>query len=183
MKRRELEHVLRAAANTIGQRDFLVIGTASILGTYDEGALPERAIRSREADLAPFNENAQGGKSMLVEGALGDGSQFQLAFGYYADGVDFGTVIAPYGWKNRLVRFSPPGAEPGCGWCLDVYDLSASKLAAGRAKDYEFVGALLDAGLIDIPNLLARVSLLPKTIVSPAYLNKAMTWINRRSQT
>jgi hypothetical protein len=73
MKRRELEHVLRAAANAVEQRDFLVIGTASILGTYDERVLPERATRSREADLAPFNENAQGDKSMLVEGVLGSG--------------------------------------------------------------------------------------------------------------
>jgi hypothetical protein len=180
MRRQELAHVLRAAANAVGQRDFLVIGTASILGTYDESILPERATRSREADLAPFNEDAQGNKSMLVEGVLGNGSQFQMAFGYYADGVDFGTVIAPYGWKTRLVRFDPPGAKPGCGWCLEVYDLAASKLAAGRVKDYEFVGALLNVHLIDAPNLLARVSLLPKDRLSPAYLSKAIAWINQR---
>ena len=180
MRRAELAHVLRAAASIVGQRDFLVIGTASILATYDEDVLPERATRSREADLAPFDEDGIGSKGTLIDGNLGNGSQFQSLFGYYADGVDFGTVTAPYGWKRRLVRFDPPDAEPGRGWCLEVYDLASAKLAAGRAKDYEFVGALLDAGLIDKPNLLARLSLLPKDRVSPAYLGKAISWTTQR---
>ena len=34
MKRKELEHVLRAASQIVKQRDFLVIGSAAILGTY-----------------------------------------------------------------------------------------------------------------------------------------------------
>jgi hypothetical protein len=40
MKRRELEHVLRAASQIVAQRDFLVIGSAAILGTYSDEVLP-----------------------------------------------------------------------------------------------------------------------------------------------
>ena len=70
MKREELEHVLRAASRIVGQRDFLVIGSAAILGTYSEDVLPRVASRSEEADLAPFDDPT-GEKSAAVEGSLG----------------------------------------------------------------------------------------------------------------
>jgi hypothetical protein len=180
VKREELEHVLRAASRIVNQRDFLVVGSAAILATYDDDALPHEASRSDEADLAPFDD-PDGKKSLLVEGALGQGSRFHDTFGYYADGVDFRTAVAPDGWQDRLVVFDPPGAEPGRGLCLDSHDLAASKLAAGRSKDYEFVGALLDVGLIDREVLTGRVAQLPRDRVSPGLLRRATTWLASRT--
>jgi hypothetical protein len=49
----ELLHVLRAAADHLGQADFLVIGSASVLATHREEDLPDEATRSDEADLVP----------------------------------------------------------------------------------------------------------------------------------
>ena len=182
MKRDELDHVLRAAANILGQRDFLVIGTAAILGSYPEEDLPERATRSREADLAPFDD-PDGGKSMLIEGALGLGSQFEKTFTYYADGVDFRSGVAPYGWKGRLVEFSSPASKPGRGWCLEPYDLAATKICVGRDKDFEFVGALLDAGIVNKSELMVRMSLMPKDRVTPAQIARAIGWLDGRRHT
>jgi len=119
VKRAEFDHVLRAAAHALGQHDFLVIGTAALLGSYPEGRLPERAPRSREADLAPFDD-PDGDKSMLLEGSLGLGSQFERTFTYYADGADFRSAVAPYGWRNRLVKYRSPASEPATGWCLEL---------------------------------------------------------------
>jgi hypothetical protein len=112
MKREELEHVLRAASRIVKQRDFLVIGSAAILGTYSESVLPGAASRSEEADLAPFDDPT-GEKSAAVEGSLGQLSPFHEMYGYYVDGVDFKTATAPEGWEQRLVAFAPPGASPG----------------------------------------------------------------------
>lgn len=181
MRREQLEHVLRAAADILKQRDFLVVGSAAILATYDDASLPYEASRSDEADLAPFDDDAEGHKSLQIEGSLGQGSKFHEVFGYFADGVDFGTAAAPDGWRDRLVAFDPPGARPGRGLCLEAHDLAAAKLAAGRVKDYEFVGALLDAGLIDKVTLSARVELLPRNRVRPASLRKAKSWLAARS--
>ena len=52
MKRTELEHILRAASRISGDRDVVVIGSQSILGTYSEDELPEAAHASIEADIA-----------------------------------------------------------------------------------------------------------------------------------
>jgi len=179
VKRDEFDHVLRAAAHALGQRDFLVIGTAALLGSYPEESLPERATRSREADLAPFDD-PDGDKSMLLEGALDLGSQFEKTFTYYADGVDFRSGVAPYGWRNRLVKYRSPASEPGVGWCLEPYDLAATKICVGRAKDFEFVGALLDAGVIGKSNLMARISLMPKDRITPAQIDRAIRWLDGR---
>ena len=135
MKREELEHVLRAASQIVEQRDFLVVGSAAILGTYSDEVLPIEASRSEEADLAPYDDPT-GEKSAAVEGSLGQLSPFHTMYGYYADGVDFATATPPDGWEERLVPFDPPGADPGRGMCLDPYDLAAAKLAAGRVKGF-----------------------------------------------
>jgi hypothetical protein len=156
VKREQLEHVLRAASRIVAERDFLVVGSAAVLGTFDDDQLPFEATRSDEADLAPYND-PDGEKSLMVEGSLGQGSQFHATFGYYADGVDFRTAIAPTGWQERLVSFATPGCGGGRGWCLERHDLAAAKLAAGRQKDYEFVEALLDAGLLDLAKARAWV--------------------------
>ena len=154
MKSDQLERVLRAGARILEQADFLVVGSAAIIGSVDDALLLLEASRSDEADLASFDD-PDGSKSMQIEGALGQGSQFHSTFGYYADGVDFATAMAPAGWQDRLVRFATEGSKPGRGWCLEPHDLAASKLAAGRQKDYEFVESLLRAGLIDL-ELLAQ---------------------------
>jgi len=179
VRRAELEHVLRAASRILHQRDFLVVGSAAILGSFDDDALPVEATRSDEADLAPYDD-ADGIKSMEIEGSLGQGSMFHGTFGYYADGVDFTTAITPDGWQGRLVAFETPGSEEGWGMCLEPHNLAAAKLAAGREKDHEFVTALLDAGLIDIDILAERVAGLPRERVLPGFLQRAERFIERR---
>jgi hypothetical protein len=41
------------------------------------------------------------------------------------------------------VKVQNEGTRQYIGYCLDPYDLAASKLAAGRDKDLAFVGELL----------------------------------------
>lgn len=52
MRRDQLAHILRAAARITEDNDILVIGSQSILGSFDEGELPEPAWVSVEADLS-----------------------------------------------------------------------------------------------------------------------------------
>jgi hypothetical protein len=181
VRREQLEHLLRAASHIVGQPDFLVVGSAAILGSFDEARLPVAATRSDEADLAPFDD-PDGSKSLAAEGSLGQGSLFLATFGYYAVGVDFRTAVTSAGWEDRLVVFQTPGSEKGRGLCLEPHDLAASKLAAGREKDLEFVGALLDAGLIGIELLSDRVAGLPRDRVLPGFLRRAERFVAERSR-
>ncbi|MEJ7788003.1 MAG: DUF6036 family nucleotidyltransferase [Solirubrobacteraceae bacterium] len=160
MRSEQFEHVIAAAAEVTGQDEFVVIGSQAILGSF--GQPPESLLQSLEADLYALHDP---GASDLIDGALGDGSQFHRAFGYYAHGVGPQTAKAPRGWEERLVlREIPPrhaSKRTPRAWCLEVHDLVLSKCAAGRDRDWDYAAAALKANIVHRDVLLARVPDLP----------------------
>src|SRR4051794_10388561 len=103
MRREDLHHVVAAAAHIVGESEFIVVGSQSILGSFPDA--PEALLRSQEADIYPRHAPE---KAINIEGALGDGSHFQQTFGYYAHGVGPETAKAPAGWDDRLVVVEVP---------------------------------------------------------------------------
>ena len=97
------------------------------------------------------------------------------------DGVDLDTAILPTGWRDRLVRVQNAntaaisGEPQYTGWCLDKEDLCVAKLCALREKDRNFVTALLDAGLVDVEVIAARLSEIPARHQSSA--EAALAWL------
>lgn len=124
MNREDLEHIIRAAGDVTDEYEFIIVGSQSILGPIP---YPPDVFRlSAEADIYPRDAEE---KSELIEGALGEGSQFHTTYGYYAQGVDSTTAKLPLGWEGRLHRVqSEKGTNGRLGLCLDVIDLFMSKL-------------------------------------------------------
>src|SRR5699024_4579579 len=105
MKRQELAHILRAACTIAGHHDVLVIGSQSILGTFDEDELPAPATASMEADIT-FLSDPDRAKADEVEGAIGEMSSFHQMYGVYAEGVHVETATyLPTGWQHRLISW------------------------------------------------------------------------------
>lgn len=160
MKRLELAHILRAACDITGDPDVLVIGSQSILGTFDEDDLPPSATASMEADIAFLNDPDRS-KADGVEGAIGELSIFHQTNGIYAEGVHVDTAkFLPPGWRERLIRWPIRSSAPAEPHFLEPHDLAIAKLGAAREKDLEFVDALVRAGLLDLGTLHARCGLL-----------------------
>ena len=158
MKRPELEHLIRVAGAITGADEIVVIGSQAILGARPDA--PATLLRSCEADLFTFLDPKH---ADLIDGSIGEGSPFHETFGYYAHGVWIDTATLPAGWSERLVPIRNENTRQVTGLCLDPHDLAASKLAAGREKDMEFVVELLRHGIIDPGLLRHRVSGLPLT--------------------
>jgi hypothetical protein len=95
VRREDFEHVIAAAANVTGEDEFVVIGSQAVLGSFPTA--PETMLRSMEADVYPLHRPE---KADDIDGALGDGSQFEATFGYYAHGVGPETAKAPAGWQG-----------------------------------------------------------------------------------
>jgi hypothetical protein len=133
MRKADFDHVIAAAAAVSGEDEIVVIGSQALLGTVEDP--PAAMLRSLEADVYP---RAAPAKAEEIDGALGDGSQFQMTFGYYAHGVGPETAKAPAGWEERLVRVEVPRRPGGKGsvvaLCLEVHDLVLAKCAAGRER-------------------------------------------------
>ena len=143
MKRADLEHILRASKGTTGETEFIVIGSQAILGRHPDA--PRVLRQSMEADIYPKHRPEL---SPEIEGSLGRYSQFDLTYGYHADGVGPETATLPAGWELRLVKVENENTNGAIGWCLDPHDLAYSKLAARREKDIAFVTALIRHKLV-----------------------------------
>ncbi|WP_109506843.1 DUF6036 family nucleotidyltransferase [Nocardioides speluncae] len=175
MRRQDLEHILRSASVIAGDLDVLIVGSQSILGSYDETDLPDAAYASIEVDVT-FFDDPDNTKSDTVDGLIGEDSMFHAEHGYYAQGVDLTTAVLPAGWRDRIVPYTGPGANGATGHCLDVHDLVVSKLVAYREKDFEFAHALLQAGLVDPDLLIERAQLLAVPVKRQSVVSWVLAW-------
>ena len=159
MTREQLEHVVRAAAAVV-RDDLVVVGSQAILGEHPDA--PESLLVSQEADVFP---RTNPGAAIEIDGAIGDGSQFHEAYGYYAHGVGPETATLPDGWEDRLVPVQVPELPRGdkhvTAWCLESHDLVVSKCAAGRERDWEYVEEALAHRLVRLDVLRTRIADLP----------------------
>jgi hypothetical protein len=165
VRREQFDHVVAAAAEVTGHDEFVVVGSQAILGSYDEA--PDAMLESQEADIYPLHDPAA---AEAIDAALGDGSAFHLAFGYYAHGVGPETAKVPRGWQERVVRRAVP-ARPGSertlvAWCLEPHDLVLAKCARGWERDWEYAAAAIEARLVERGILVARIDTLP--VAEPA---------------
>jgi hypothetical protein len=160
MRRADLEHVIRAAAAVADDDEIVVIGSQAILGRLPDA--PDALLWSQEADVYPRTHPE---RAEAIDGALGDGSQFHAAFGYYAHGVGPETAKAPAGWERRLVPVrvprSPRDEALVTGWCMEPHDVVLAKCAAGRERDWEFAREAIRAGVVDSGELRRRAEDLP----------------------
>lgn len=171
MQRSELAHVLRASAAIANETSFVLIGSQAILLLLDEP--PPDLLRSTEIDLYPALHPE---KADLIDGAIGAHSTFHDTFGYHVDGIGPETASLPMDWMSRavLTYFGDITAI-----CPDLHDLVASKCAAGRDKDSDFVRILLARKLVLTGTLLERISMLDPLKHDLAHITQ---WTERRAQ-
>ena len=172
MRRHELEHLIRAMGAITNEYEFVVVGSQSILGACPNA--PAELLMSVEADVYPLKNP---GMSDLIDGSIGEGSPFNEHYGYYAHGVGPETAILPAGWQSRLIRVQNENTNLKVGLCLEPHDLAASKLAAGREKDFEFVEEMLRYKLVEPETLIERVGGLP---IPPERIQVMKTWVTAR---
>jgi hypothetical protein len=169
----QLALVLRTASAIVDDPGILVIGSQSVLGSYDGAVLPLAATASMEVDLAYFDD-PEDAKADRVDAAIGELSEFHERNGFYAQGVSVGTAVLPDGWRERVVSWSDGGATAAF---LEPHDCVISKLVAYREKDTAFAAALLDAGLVGTAVLRERVEQLPRA-TDPRVLRMLHEWLD-----
>jgi len=172
LRRAQLEHVVRAAADVAKEQHIVIVGSQAILGQFPDA--PESMLVSQEADVFPRDHPDRADQ---IDGALGDGSPFHATFGYYAHGVGPETAKAPAGWEARLIPVRNQNTGGATGWCLEAHDLVLAKCVAGRDRDWEFAGDALDHDLVAPARLLDLVKGLP---VSKAHADQIGRWLQGR---
>ncbi|HEX2076851.1 MAG TPA: DUF6036 family nucleotidyltransferase [Longimicrobium sp.] len=169
MTRSQLEHAIRAACTVSEETEVWVFGSQAILGEHPDA--PEALLRSIEVDVAPRNHPE---RVIQIDGALGELSMFHQTHHFYVHGVPIESAILPARWQDRTYRLQNANTLSFIGWCVEGHDLAASKLAAFREKDRDFVRVLLAEGLIDADVLLERVD---ATNLLPELRERIVRWI------
>ena len=161
MNREQFLHVVRVAAELVDD-EIVVIGSQAVLGSTTDP--PLNLLRSMEVDVYPKHRLDRADE---IDGAIGEGSQFQVTYGYYAQAVGPETLVGPAGWQSRLVRFDLPPMrardELRTAWSLSLPDLVLAKLAAGREHDVTFALEALRAELVSVDQLRGGVDYVPES--------------------
>ncbi len=155
MKRSHLFALFEQAQKLSEHQDFVVVGSLAILGTQDEGELPADMCMSVDIDCYT---KADPSRILDLQGALGEGSVFHRAHGYYLDPVSPSLPSLPDGWEGRMTCLTQDGLRL---WFLDPDDTAISKYARSQPNDLRWIRAGLLSGLISLPRVIAR---LPSTV-------------------
>ena len=169
MTRSQLEHAIRAACDVSGDTEVWVFGSQAILGEHP-GA-PEALRQSLEADIAPKNLPE---RVIYIDAALGELSLFHETHDFYVHGVPIQSAVLPEAWEFRTYRLQNQNTREFIGYCLEGHDLAASKLAAFRDKDRDFVRVLLAEGLVQADVLLERITWME---VEPGLRDRLERWV------
>jgi len=136
MNRQEFEHVIRACGAATSCKELLIVGSQAILGSVPDSPREPRVSLELDVSPIPFSEEVVA----IIDGNIGELSQFHKNFHIYAHGVGPDTATVPEDYRTRLVTVTVGGVS---AHCVSPADLAYSKLAAGREKDMEFVAGLL----------------------------------------
>jgi len=173
--RDQLEHAIRAACDVAEDSEVWVFGSQAILGEFPDA--PEDLRASIEVDMQPKNRPD---KADLVDGALGEMSQFHKTHGFYVHGLLIDGSAFPQGWELRAKPVVGEISTRGkIGWCVEIHDLAASKLAAYREKDRDFVRTLLIEGMIAAKTLIERINLLK---IEEQLIVRLLQWVEYTSE-
>lgn len=152
MTEEQLEHLIRASGAILGDKEVYIIGSQSILPWLRKLAgKPPRSwpgifTLSSEADVIPIDNDEH--KADLIDGSLGEDSYFHQTYGYYAQGVTKETPKAPEGWESRCYRLVNQNTYQTVGYCMHPADLFVAKAVANRPKDWAFLDAMIEHGLV-----------------------------------
>lgn len=152
MKRDHLFKLFREAHRITGHKDYVVVGSLSILGTQDEDELPAEMSMSNDIDAYT---KADPGRINDLSAALGEGSAFHKDNGYYLDPVSPNLPTLPDGWQNRMTSMNRGNVTL---WLLDPDDAAMSKYARSQPNDLRWIRAGILGGLISLPKIKHRLA-------------------------
>ena len=151
MELSNLQTLFEEARKLSGHSEFVVMGSLCALGIAAGSGVPPRMLLSIDVDCYTRQDPP---RIFELRQALGEGSSFEAAHGYFLDPISPNLPTLPAQWEFRLVRV-PLGRELTV-FFLDPNDAAVSKYARGEPRDREWLQAGLTAGLLSAPIIESR---------------------------
>lgn len=146
-----LFRLLEAARALCGHREYVVVGSLSVLGLAQVTAIPADMTMSIDADCYTSTDP---GRIFDLQAELGEGSSYHHSHGIYLDPVSPKLPTLPEGWEQRLIRIQQGEVTAAF---LDPNDAAVSKLARGEPRDLRWVRAGLRVGIVSLAAVRLRM--------------------------
>lgn len=143
--------LLAEAKKLCGHKDYVVIGSLSVLGMSEVAAIPADMTLSIDADCYT---QADPGRALDLQAALGEGSPWHVAHGIYLDPVNPHLPTLPDQWQGRFIALTRDGVV---AHFLEPHDAAVSKLARGEPRDLRWVLAGARANILALPTVALRM--------------------------
>ena len=143
--------LLNAAHTLCGHREYVLVGSLSVLGMAEVTGIPADMTMSIDADCFTL---ADPGRIFDLQHALGEGSAYHREHGIYLDPVSPQLPTLPEGWQQRLIRLERGKVVAAF---LEPNDAAVSKLARGEPRDLRWVRAGLRAEIVSMPVVRLRM--------------------------
>ncbi len=160
MRLNSIDHILRSAAAITGHSEFVIVGSAAIIARL-HGNVPEPMTLTPEVDIYAFKAPNLEDLSDLIDGSIGQDSQFHATFGYFADGVSPETSKMPADWLERAIRYESPGCLGALAIVPEENDIALAKMVAWREKDIAWLKEGVSARVLSLEKMRARIPSLP----------------------
>lgn len=151
MELKDIELLLTEASRRSRHKEFVIVGSLSVLGVLGKRPVPRRMLLSIDVDCFTPNDPE---RVFDLDPVLGVGSAFEQAHGYYLDPISPHLPTLPTNWEFRLIRLPFAGGITAA--FLDTNDAAVSKYARGEPRDREWIRAGLEAGLLSAPIIESR---------------------------
>jgi hypothetical protein len=142
--------LLKEASKLLGHKEFVVIGSLSILALEDSFDVPEDMSMSNDIDCYTKSDPA---RIFDIVASLGENSPRHAKSGYFIDAVTPALPSLPQGWELRMNRVERDGIVI---WFLDPNDAALSKYARGEPRDRRWVRAGIKSGVVSITIMKSR---------------------------
>ena len=151
VKREFLFKLFKEAYRLTRHKDYVVVGSLSILGTQDEADLPLEMSMSIDIDSYTKSDPE---RFFDAKAALGEGSEFHRINGYFLDPVSPQLPSLPDGWEARMTCLEQDDIRI---WFLDPDDAAVSKYARSAPNDLRWIRAGITSGYISLPKVKSRI--------------------------
>ncbi len=143
--------LLEAARKLCGHREYVVVGSLSVLGMAEVAGIPPDMTMSIDADCYTERDPS---RIFDLQAELGEGSAYHHAHGIYLNPVSPKLPTLPDGWENRLIRLQRGEVVAAF---IEPNDAAVSKLARAEPRDLRWVRAGLKADIVSMPVVQLRM--------------------------
>jgi hypothetical protein len=150
VKLENLFELFAQASELSGHREFVVIGSLSILALEDAFEVPSRMTMSNDVEAYTLTDP---GRIFDLNDALGENSAWHVRSGYYLDPVSPNMPSFPEGWRDRLIPLERDRIKL---WFVEANDAAISKYARGEERDRRWIQEGILAGAVSLPVVRSR---------------------------